>query len=66
MITLHFDINRMTAQQLAVLDAAITQIKQTPSKLRNEIINAGHANCGAVEYESTYIKISNAIHEATK
>lgn len=66
MITLQFNLNSMTAQQLATLDAAITQIKQTPSKVRNEIINAGHANCGATEYEATYIKISNAIHEAVK
>jgi len=60
-ITITLDLSRMTADQIAMLDATLTKIRQVPSKTRNEIINAGHANCGAAEYESLYIKFSNAL-----
>lgn len=64
MITLQFDLNSMNAHQLAVLDAALVEIHQTPSSLMNQVVNAGQANCGVDEYERIYQAVHGAIEDA--
>ena len=64
MITLEFDLQSMNARQIATLDAALVEIRQTPSSIMNKVTDAGQALVGVDEYERLYQTIHGAIDDA--
>jgi hypothetical protein len=69
MITITLDLNSMTAAQIAALDAALKHLP-VPSKTKNEITEAGEANCGRERYDRIYtttlVAMESAVEHADK
>ena len=63
MITITINLNKMTAFQIAALDAALHDLGQVPSKIKTELVVAGETSCGTDEYDRIYELMVRAIED---
>lgn len=57
MITI--DLNDLNAEQIAMIDAALTDASRISSATKSTIARSGEINCGIDEYERLYYKYLN-------
>ena len=61
MLNLTIDLSKLNATQLAALEAALHEIHVLTSNQKLQIIKAGEANCGSLEYDNLYTAMKDAI-----